>query len=168
MDTPYKNMDKRIEDCIKADNLKSGGSTRIILATPSHADVEWGNIGKHRQISLEDDQMFQESITQLCILDDYDLGMASYVAYMGCLAVSEDIMGKASDALCLAKTLADTAQDYGDRFPYARLQRFAAKLSLDIFCDSRAYIETIINEIGALQPNDNNRKSPPKAQDSSQ
>lgn len=168
MAPPLENLEKRIDSCISSDGLdKPGSNTRIILSRPSDVNLAWADICRKYQILLADDQVFNEDVAQLSVLDDYDAGRALYVAHMGCVAVQKDVLGNVGDILRLTRVLADAARDYGSKFPYAKLQKRVIGLS-DIFCDSRAYIETIINEIGNLQPNDNNRKSPPKAQDSSQ
>jgi hypothetical protein len=168
MALPFEELEKRIESCISSDGLgKRGSNTRIILSSPSDVILAWICVCKTYHVSLDEDQTFNEDIAQLVVLDDYDAGRALHTAYMCCLAVGKDVQGKVSDILRLTRVLADAARDYGGKFPYAKLQKSTIQ-SLDILCDSHAYIETIINEIGALQPNDNNRKSPPKAQDSSQ
>lgn len=170
-------LETRIDLCISSDGLEKPASngglekpapkTCLVLSRPSEVLLEWADIGRHRRILLDEDQAFQEDVAQLAVLDDYDAGRALYVACMGCSSINLDVAGKISDALRLSRVLADAARDYGGKFPYAKLQKSAIE-SLGVFCDSHAYIEMIINEIGILQPNDNNRTRPPKAQDSSQ
>lgn len=158
-------LEQRISNCKNADGLDRKG-TRLILSLPSDVSIEWAQICQRHKIELPQDQQFNEDIAQLGVLDNYDAGRALYVAYMGCFSLRTDPMGDVADALDLSCALALAALDYYARNDcgrfFARLQKSAIQ-NTGLLSDSRAYIETIINEIANLRDDDNNRKSPPKA-----